>query len=126
MVKEVFLYTGAAAIFFWGVAHIAIPTKNIIDGFRPLSEDNERILKMEWIMEGLTLGFIGALVSCMTFMQGADDAAAVIVYRASGIMLVVMAGVSMFTGARTSILPMKLCPAIFTLIAMLFWIATVV
>jgi len=126
MLKEVFLYTGAAAIFFWGVAHIAIPTKEIIAGFGPLSEDNERILKMEWIMEGLTLGFIGALVSFITLVQGPEDPAAIIVYRISGLMLVAMAGVSMFTGARTSIPPMKLCPTIFSLTAMLFWLATIV
>ncbi|MDH3453129.1 MAG: hypothetical protein OEN20_11990 [Gammaproteobacteria bacterium] len=124
MLKQVLLYAGAAVIVVWGFAHIAIPTKNIVDGFRPLSEDNERILKMEWIMEGLTLGFIGALVGCMTLLRGVDDAAAIIVYRAAGIMLVVMAGVSLFTGARTAILPMKLCPAIFTLTAVLFWLAT--
>ena len=124
MLSYLLLYIGAATIFFWGAAHIVIPTKDIIAGFGPLSEDNERILKMEWIMEGLTLVFIGALVSYLTFMQGTDDATAVIVYRASGVMLVVMAGVSTFTGARTSILPMKLCPAIFTVTGLLFWLAT--
>ena len=126
MLAQVLLYVGAVIVFFWGVAHIAIPTKNVIAGFGPLTEDNERILKMEWIMEGLTLAFIGTLVSYLTFMKGTDDAAAIIVYRASGMMLFVMAGVSIFTGARTSILPMKLCPAIFTLTAMFFWLATIV
>ena len=126
MLAQGLLYVGAAMVFLWGVAHIVIPTKDVIAGFGPLTKDNERILKMEWIMEGLTLGFIGALVSCLTFMKGTDDATAVIVYRASGVMLVVMAGVSTFTGARTSILPMKLCPPIFALVAMMFWLATIV
>lgn len=126
MLNEVLLYTGAAVIAAWGVAHIAIPTKQIIARFGPLSTDNERILRMEWIMEGLTLAFIGSLVGYLTMTQGARDTVAVGVYRAAGIMLVVMAGVSAFTGARTAILPMKLCPTIFTATAVLLWLATYV
>ena len=98
----------------------------IIAGFGPLSTDNERILRMEWIMEGLTLTFIGSLVGYLTITQGAENTVAVGVFRAAGIMLVVMAGVSAFTGARTAILPMKLCPSIFTATAAMFWLATYV
>ncbi|MDH3688733.1 MAG: hypothetical protein OEU36_04540 [Gammaproteobacteria bacterium] len=123
MLKEILLYTGSAAIVFWGVAHIVVPTKSIVRGFGPLSENNKRILIMEWIMEGLALCFIGLLVSIITLLQGADDPTATIVYRASSLMLVVMAGVSLFTGARTSITPMKMCPPIFGGVAILFWFA---
>lgn len=122
--QEVMLYVGSVIIILWGVAHIAIPTKGIIRGFGPISEDNRRILAMEWIMEGLTLIFIGLLVIAITAIEGIANPVSVLVYRISGVMLVAMAIVSSFTGARASILPMKLCPPIFTTVAIAYWIAS--
>ena len=118
------LHAASVIIILWGVAHIAIPTRDIIRGFGPISEDNRRILAMEWIMEGLTLVFIGLLVMLMTLFAGTDNPASLIVYRASAAMLVVMAAVSTFTGARTAIIPMKLCPAIFTGVAIIYGFAS--
>jgi hypothetical protein len=60
------LYASSTIIILWGIAHIAIPTKDIIKGFGPISMENKRILAMEWIMEGLTLCFIGLLVFLIT------------------------------------------------------------
>jgi hypothetical protein len=121
VLKEIMLYCGSAIIILWGLAHIAVPTKDIIKGFGPISVDNRRVLAMEWIMEGLALIFIGSLVIFITALQGIENPASTIVYRACSIMLIVMAGVSSFTGARTSIVPMKLCPPIFGLVALLYW-----
>jgi len=70
--KEITLYVGSAIIVFWGVAHIAIPTKGIIKGFGPISLDNKRILVMEWVMEGLALSFIGVLVTLITALEGIE------------------------------------------------------
>ncbi len=98
--KEIMLYGGSAIIILWGIAHIAIPTKDIIKGFGPISIDNKRILAMEWIMEGLALLFIGVLVTLITALEGIKNPASIIVYRASSVMLVIMAGVSLFTGAK--------------------------
>ncbi|MEW5757713.1 MAG: hypothetical protein AB1810_15575 [Pseudomonadota bacterium] len=122
--KEIMLYAGSAVIFLWGAAHILIPTKAIIKGFGPISDENRRILAMEWIMEGLTLCFIGVLVSLVTVLEGIANPASVIVYRASAAMLFVMAVVSFFTGARTAILPMRLCPPIFSTVAVMYLLAT--
>ena len=119
--KELLLYLGSAIITFWGVAHIAIPTRAIIKGFGPITLDNKRILAMEWIMEGLALSFIGVLVILVTVFEGTENPASILVYRASAVMLVVMAFVSLFTGAQTSIIPMKLCPPIFVLVAIMYW-----
>ena len=58
MISDILLYTGAIIIFLWGVAHI-VPTKSVVSGFGTISEDNKRIITMEWIAEGLTLCFIG-------------------------------------------------------------------
>ncbi len=71
-------YTGSAVIFLWGVGHL-IPTPGIVKGFGPLSEDNRRIITMEWIAEGMTLCFIGVLVfvSVMTTGPGLPSLSAV-------------------------------------------------
>jgi len=120
--NEMMLYAGSIIIVLWGVAHIVIPTKGIINGFGPISQDNKRILAMEWIMEGLALSFIGVLVILVTALEGVENSATTIVYRSSSVMLMLMAGVSIFTGARTSIIPMKLCPPIFISVAVLYWV----
>jgi hypothetical protein len=124
MLKGILLYSGSAAVALWGISHIVIPTKDIVRGFGPISEDNRRILLMEWIMEGLALCFIGALVTIITMLGDSHNPEATIVYRACGVMLLVMAGVSLFTGARTAILPMKLCPPIFTAAALMYFVAS--
>ena len=124
MINSILLYVGSAIIFVWGIAHI-VPTKSIVKGFGELTDDNRRILIMEWIAEGLTLCFIGALVFLVTFLVGPQDLAAGIVYRVSYIMLALMAALSANTGARTAIIPMKLCPWVKITVAILFLLGTV-
>ena len=58
---DVLLYIGSTVILIWGIAHI-VPTKSVVKGFGGISEDNIRIITMEWVAEGLTLCFIGLLV----------------------------------------------------------------
>lgn len=122
--KVIILYVGSIVIILWGIAHIVIPTRGIVQGFGPISIDNKRILTMEWIMEGLALIFIGALVILVTLFAGVENSASTLVYRSSGVMLGAMAGVSLFTGARTSIIPMKLCPPIFVSVAIVYWLGS--
>jgi hypothetical protein len=105
---EILLYIGSVIIILWGIGHL-IPTKNIVKGFGKLTNDNKKIITMEWIAEGLTLIFLGVLVFVV-------PSAALIAI----IMLLVLAILSLFTGARTSVLPMKLCPAVKTIVAILF------
>ncbi|UCC82969.1 MAG: hypothetical protein JSW46_18750 [Gemmatimonadota bacterium] len=121
--RDVLLYTGSAALAFWGVMHIVM-TRAVVAGFEPLSNDNRLVLTMEWILEGVTLCFIAALVVVVTMLAGSETSVATLVYRASAIMMLVMAGVSLFTGAKASPLPYKLCPPIFTSVALLYLIAS--
>ena len=124
MINDILLYTGSGVIILWGIAHI-VPTKAIVDGFGSISEDNKQIVTMEWIAEGLTLCFIGILVLLITFSVGSQDVASVIVYWICGMMLVVMAGLSLLTGASTAIIPIKICPLVKTAVAVLFFLASV-
>jgi hypothetical protein len=110
-------------IFAWGVGHL-IPTPGIVKGFGSLTEDNRRIITMEWIAEGLTLCFIGLLVFTALITAGPDSQTVVFVGRACAWMLLAMAVLSAFTGARTSVLPMRLCPFIKAVVAVSFLIGT--
>ena len=121
MVNDVLLYIGSAVILLWGIAHI-IPTKSIVSGFGAISEDNKKIITMESIAEGITLSFIGRLVLVVTSLAGSQNQVAAIVYLACAIMLIVMAILTALTGARTSILPYKICPAVKTAVAILFFL----
>jgi len=122
--NEILLYIGSIVIILWGIAHI-IPTKAIVNGFGPMSEDTKRIITMESIAEGLTLCFIGVLVLLVTILAGSQGQAAFIVYLACAIMLLIMAILTTMTGARTSILWYKICPAVKAILAVLFILGSV-
>jgi len=117
--NETLLYIGSIVIILWGIAHI-IPTKAIVNGFGEISEDNRKVLTMELIAEGLTLIFLGVLPLLVTLSVGVQDRTAGIVYLACAVMLLVMAILTGMTGASTSTIWYKLCPAIKTVVAVLF------
>ena len=121
MLKNIFLYTGSIIVVIWGVAHL-FATKGVIGGFGIISKETKLIITMEWIMEGLTLCFLGAIVILVTFLAGSEDAVSKIVFFSSSAMLVIMAVVSLFTGARASFIVYKLCPPIFLTSAMLIFL----
>jgi len=108
----------------WGIAHIA-PTRSVVKGFGELSEDNRRIITMEWVAEGLTLIFIGALILLVTLQGGPPDPVSVLVTRVCAFMLLTMAAWTFLTGAKTSILPIKICPLVKSAVAALFLLGTI-
>jgi len=108
---DVLLYIGSALILIWGIAHI-VPTKSVVKGFGGISEDNIRIITMEWVAEGLALCFIGLLVLMVTVFGDSQSQVAAIVYWVSAGMLVIMAVWTMLTGARTPVTPIKICPVV--------------
>jgi hypothetical protein len=123
VVSYVLLSIGSVAIFLWGIGHL-IPTRSIVNDFGSISEDNKRIITNEWIAEGLTLCFLGLLVFIVTVYAGPRNLVSVLVYRTTAWMLVVMAVVSFMTGAKTSITPMKICPLIKSIAAILFFLGS--
>ena len=125
MTASILLYVGSVVIILWGIAHI-LPTKSVVGGFGSLSIDNTRIITMEWVAEGLTLIFIGLLVLATTLIIGTNFPTATLVFYAAAAMLFVMAVWSGFTGARTSILPMKACPFVKSFVGILFILAMVI
>ena len=44
----------AAFVAIWGVAH-AIPTSQVLVGFKPITQDNRRVVLQEWLAEAFTM-----------------------------------------------------------------------
>jgi hypothetical protein len=102
MKGEILIYVGAALPFLWGVSHL-FPTKSVIRDFGDISADNRNIIAMEWIVTAIDPKNITSTA----------------VYLASSACLVVLAGVSLFTGFKINFMPFRLCPIIFTSSAIL-------
>ena len=108
MLNRVLLYSAAAFLLFWGVAHL-FPTKSVVKGFGDISLDNKKIIAMEWIIEGVFLIFIAALISVVTYMDNRSSISKMI-YWLCFIVLNVLSGISLLTGFKIRFLPFKLCP----------------
>lgn len=117
MVNLVLLYLGAAFTALWGISHL-FPTRSVVKGFGNISVDNQRIITMEWIVEGVSLIFIGVLVAMVTIIDPTNSVSTA-VYLLSTLGLLVLAMVSLFTGFKIKFLPFRLCPVIFTVSAIL-------
>jgi hypothetical protein len=124
MTNEVLLYIGSAVSIVWGIAHL-VPTKSVVKGFGDISADNRRIITMEWLAEGFTLIFIGLLVLLITTLYDYSNTIALLVYRVSAGMLVLMAALTALTGARTKIIPIKICPFVKLSVAILFILGSI-
>jgi len=116
MFDSVLLYLAAAILFVWGVAHI-VPTRNVVAGFGPLSEDNRINITMEWVAEGLALAFVGALTALVTAFGGPTEPVARAVVWAVVGFCCVMGGWTFIAGRRSSILPIRLCPLVLAVTA---------
>ena len=123
MLSNILLYVGSIVIILWGIAHI-IPTRSVVSSFGSISADNKRIITMEWAAEGLALCFIGVLVLLVTALGGVQNTASHVVFRTSAAMLIIMAGWTALTGAKTAIIPIKVCPFVKTAVAILFLAAS--
>jgi hypothetical protein len=124
MVNQILLYTGSILTMIWGISHL-FPTKSVVRGFGDITEDNKRIITMEWIIEGVSLIFIGLLAAIITYMDYTNLMAKMI-YWLIFIMLNVLSLISLFTGFKINFLPFKLCPVIFTTSSLLIIIGVFV
>ena len=120
---QVLAYIAAALIAVWGIAH-AVPTKRVVAGFVPITADNRRILTQEWLAESLTMWGMAALVVAVTATT-VDTQVTAIVYRVVAGLLVALAVLTAFTGARTPIVWFKVCPALLATSAALLLVASI-
>lgn len=117
MLNQVFFFAAALFVFFWGAAHL-FATRSVVRGFGEISADNQKIITMEWIVEGTALMFIGLVVAVVTVIDSSQPVAKA-VYWLSFATLNILSIISLFTGFKVRLLPFKLCPAIFTAAAIL-------
>ena len=80
----------------------------------------------EWIAEGVTMLFVGALVVAVTVSEGAGDSAAVLVYRLAACLLAAVAVLTALTGARTPVRWFKACPFVLTIAVVLLLVGSAV
>lgn len=121
---DVLGYAAATLTAAWGLAHL-VPTRKVVAGFEPLSKDNRLVITMEWVAEGLTLVFLGALVALVTLRGDPSDAVMVSVYAACAVMLLLLAALTASTGARGSVVFFKACPIVKSTAAVLLLVSLV-
>ncbi len=115
--KKILIYISGILTLLWGVAHL-FPTAGVVRDFGDISSDNKLIITMEWIVEGLSLIFLGVLAIVIT-KTDTESKLAKNVYILIVCMLFSLAVLSLFTGFRVNFLPFKLCPIIFSVSAIL-------
>ena len=93
-----------------GVAH-AVPVREVVAGFGPISVDSRRVIRQEWLAEAFTMWGTVAMVIAATAAGGAADARAW-VYRAAAGLLVALGILTALTGARTPVVWFKICPVL--------------
>jgi hypothetical protein len=123
MTSQMLLYAGAAIAAFWGIAHL-VATRAVVRGFGEISSSNRHVLTMEWILEGVSLVWIGALVAGVTSIDMLN-AVSRAVYLLSAAGLLAFAIVSLFTGFKVKFLPFRLCPFLFIAAAILILVGGV-
>ncbi|MBT8387073.1 MAG: hypothetical protein KJO12_06640 [Ignavibacteria bacterium] len=117
MIGLILIIIGATITIIWGVAHL-FPTKSVVKGFGDITADNKNIIAMEWIVEGVSLIFIGIIVLGVGLIDATSNVAAFVYLTSAGV-LIILAVVSLLTGFKVNFLPFKLCPVLFTTSAIL-------
>ena len=116
-------YLAAAMAGLWGVAHV-VPTRQVLAGFRPITEDNRRVLLQEWLAEAFALWGLAAIIVVATAVDSGSTATAW-VYRVSAGLLLALAVLTGLTGARTPVVWYRICPAVLGTSAVLLLLGSV-
>lgn len=114
--NAVLAYLSAALIAAWGTAH-AIPTRQVLAGFSPITPDNRRIIQQEWLAEAITMWGLAAVIIAATAAGGTNADVRAWVYRAASALLIALAALTAFTGARTPVIWFKICPVLLSITA---------
>ncbi|MBK5114934.1 MAG: hypothetical protein KGD59_13190 [Candidatus Heimdallarchaeota archaeon] len=123
MINEILIYIGSAIIIVWGIAH-EFATKSVVKGFGDISEDNKKIITLEWIAEGIALCFIGILAIFVTAFGDPTTLTNQLVYWISSGTMLGLGILTLLTGARTPIIPFKICPIVLTVVIILFMLGS--
>lgn len=108
----------AALTIGWGVAHL-FPTRSIVRGFGDIGTENQRVITMEWVFEGVTLIFAGALTAAVSLAADNNSVTATVAFIVTAALLIVMAVISLLTAGRNTFIAYRLCAPIFSASAIL-------
>jgi hypothetical protein len=120
---EVLAYIAGGITGLWGLAH-AIPTRQVVAGFGPISKDNRLVVTQEWLVEAFAMWGLAALVVVVTAVASGASVTSW-VYRIVAGLLLALAGLTAVTGTRTAVIWFKICPVLLTSSATLLLIASV-
>ena len=115
----------AALVALWGVAH-AIPTSQVLAGFKPITQDNRRVVLQEWLAEAFTMWGLAGIVVAVIIVGAAGSHAGQWVYRVVAALLFALAVLTGLTGARTPVIWFKICPVLLSFSAALLVVASLV
>ncbi len=121
--NAVLAYLSAALLAMWGTAH-AVPTGQVLAGFKPVTADNRRIIQQEWLAEAITMWGLAAVVVAASAAGGAMTDTRAWVYRAVSALVIALAGLTILTGSRTPVIWFKICPVVLTITAVLLLVAS--
>jgi len=121
--SSVLAYVAAAWVGLWGLAH-SIPTRQVLAGFDPVTQDNRRVILQEWLAEAFAMWGIAAVLIIVTAVGGSEAAVSAWIYRAVAGLLVALAVLTALTGARTPVVWFKICPIVLTGAAALLLVAS--
>jgi hypothetical protein len=122
-VDAVLGYLAAGLVAVWGVAH-AIPTRQVVAGFGAITRDNRLVILQEWLAEAFTMWGVAASIVVTTATGGPDADGTVWLYRVVAGLLIALAALTAFTGARTPVIWFKICPVLLGSSAALLLVAS--
>lgn len=85
-----------------------------------IAGDNNKIVTMEWIVEGVSIILIGFLVITVTYIAGAEKVGSRIVFLSSGVMLLILTLWSLSKISMKSTKSMKACLVIKSIVALVY------
>jgi hypothetical protein len=122
---EILVYAASIIIIIWGLVQL-YPTKSRSKVIGELSGDNNKIVSMEWIAEGITFILIGILVITVTYIAGAEKVGSRIVYLSSSVMLLILTLWSLSKMSSKWTKTMKACLVIKSTVGLIYFLSVVV
>ncbi len=110
-------------VALWGVAH-AIPTRQVLFGFEPITQDNHQVVLQKWLAEAFTMWGLAGIVVSVTIVGGSGSHTSQWLYRVVAALLAALAVLTSLTGARTPVIWFKICPVLLTFSAVLLLAAS--
>ena len=125
MSVEILIYAASILIIIWGLVQL-YPAKARSKVIGELSGDNNKIVSMEWIAEGVTFILIGILVVTVTYIAGTEKVGSKILYLSSSVMLFILTLWSLSKISSKWTKTMKACLVIKSTVAAIYFVSVVV